>query len=81
MTLNNYNNLLTSVRWYNKNPKDYQILYLVGLSQKLVDDSKKSSEKYNRYSTKLEPAYIKYLPPCMLEVPKWGVGNKTNDGK
>ena len=31
--------------------------------------------------TKLEPAYIGYLPPWMLEEPNRGVGNKTKYGK
>ena len=47
MALKNYNNLLTSGKWSTKDPKDAQILDLVGGSQKIADDSKKSSEKYN----------------------------------
>ena len=49
MDLNNYNHLLTSGRWSNKYPKDAQILDLVGGSQKIADDSKKSSENTNTY--------------------------------
>ena len=41
MSLNNYNNRITSVRWSNKYPKYSQILYLVGVSQKLSNDPKK----------------------------------------
>ena len=57
--LNKYNNLLTSGRWPNKDPKDAQIPYLVGVSQKIADDSNKSYEKSstsNRESTKGDPA-------------------------
>ena len=39
----NYNNLYTSGRCSNRDPKDYQILYLVGLSQKLEYEPKKAS--------------------------------------
>ena len=55
MSLKKYNNLLTSWRCSNKDPKYDHILALVVVAQKLVDDSKKSSEKsntYNRDSTK-----------------------------
>ena len=41
MDLKNYNNLLTSGKWSTKYPKDAHILALVGLAQKLADDSKK----------------------------------------
>ena len=47
MSMNKYNKLLTLGRWSNKYPKDYHILALVGVSQNLSDDSKKSSEKSN----------------------------------
>ena len=70
--------------WSNKDTKYDQILFLVGVDQNLADDSKKSSEKSNssnRDSTKVEPAYIRYLPPWILEEPKVGVGNKIKDGK
>ena len=44
MALNKYKNLITSVGFSNKYPKDAQILVLLGLAQKISDDSKKSSE-------------------------------------
>ena len=59
MYLKKYNILLTPGRWYTKDPKDSQILALVGVAQKLADDSKKSSDKSNtsnRASTNGEPA-------------------------
>ena len=79
MDLKKCNNLLTSGRWYSKDPKDTQILDLVGVVQKLADDSKKS-EKSNtsiRDTTKGKPAYIVDLPPWMMEYPKDGVGNRN----
>ena len=48
--MNKYNNLLTYIRWYTKDPKDAEILALVGVAQKLVDDTKKSSDKPNSYN-------------------------------
>ena len=84
MALNNYNNLLTSGIWSNNTLKDAQILYLVGVAQKLEDDSNKSYDKSNTsnmYSTKGEPAYIMDLPRCILEDPKGAVVNKTKDAK
>ena len=84
MSLNSYNNLFTSERWSNKDPKDSQILSLVGVYQKLSDESKKSSEKSNtsnRESTKGDPAYTMYLTLWILEVPKLGGGNQAKDGK
>ena len=45
MALKKYNNLITSGSWSTKDPNDDQILSLVGMSQKISDDSKKSSEK------------------------------------
>ena len=51
MALKKYNNLLTSERWPTKDPKDAQILDLVGVAQKIMDDSKKKSENSNRGST------------------------------
>ena len=84
MDLKKYNNLLTLERWSNKDPKDDQILALVGVTQKIADEYKKPPEKSNtpnRESTKGELAYIRDLPPWMLEDPKGGVGNKTKDGK
>ena len=59
MYVKNYNNLLNSGRWSTEDPKDYQILALVGVDQKLADDSNKSSERSNtsnRDTTKGEPA-------------------------
>ena len=53
--LKKYNNLLTSGRWSNNDPKDAHILYLVRVSQKLADEPNKSSDKSNtsnRESTK-----------------------------
>ena len=47
MPLKKCNNLLTSGRWSNKDPKDDHIMDLVGVAQKLSDDSNKSSDKYN----------------------------------
>ena len=81
MDLKKYNNLITSGRWCTKDPKDAQILTPVVLDQKLVDDSKKTSDKSNRESTKLEPAYIRDLPPLIMEETKGGVGHNTNNGK
>ena len=46
--LNKYNDLLTSRRCYTKDPKDVKLLDLVGVAQKLVDWSNKSSENSNR---------------------------------
>ena len=37
MALKKYNNLLTSGKWSTKDPKDAQILDLVGVAQKLSD--------------------------------------------
>ena len=48
--LNKYNTLLTSGRCTNKNPNYTPILALVGLNQKLADDSKKSSDKSNTFN-------------------------------
>ena len=73
MVLDKYNNILTSERWSNKDPKYAQILALVGVNQNLVENSKKSFEKSNTFnmeSTKGEPAYIRDLPNWMLEEPK-----------
>ena len=81
MALKRDNNLLTSCRWYNKDPKDYQILVIVGVSQKLLDNSNKLSEKNTRETTKGNPDYIRYLPPWILSYPKGLVGNKTRYGK
>ena len=69
MSLENYNKLLTSRRWYNKDPKYALIMSLVGVAQKLAYDSNKSSDKSNtfkRESTKGYTAYIRYPPPWIL---------------
>ena len=82
MALKTYIYLLTSGRRYNKETKDSHILDLVGVTQKLSDDSKKSSEKFNtsnRESNKVDPDYIRDLPTWTLEEPKGGVENKTKD--
>ena len=41
MDLKKHNNILTSGRWSTKDPKDDHTLYLVGVAQKLADDSDK----------------------------------------
>ena len=81
MDLNNYNNILTSWRWSNKDPKDAHILSLVGVAQKISNNPKKPSEKPIRESTKGYPDYIRELPPWILEEPKGGVGHKFNNEK
>ena len=81
MDLKKYNNQITSGKWTNKDTKYDQILNIVGVAQKLADESNKSSEKSNRESTKCEPAYNRYIPLWMLEDQKRGLGNKTKDGK
>ena len=81
MALKKYNTLSTSGRWHTKDTEDDQILALVGVTQKLADNSKKSSEKpntSNRDTTKGEQYYIRELSPWMLEEPKGGVGNKKS---
>ena len=81
MTLNKYNKILTLGRWYNKYPKDDKILYLSGVTQNITDDSKKSSDKYIMDPTKGYQASIRDLPHWILEDPKVGLGNRTNDRK
>ena len=76
ITLNKYNNLLTSGRWSKKDPKYDQILYLVGVAQKLADNSKKSSDKSNtsnRESTKVELSYIRDLEFWKIQNLDWGI--------
>ena len=73
MSLNSYNKLRTAGRYSIKDTNDVQILNLVGVAQNLADDSKNSSEKSNRGSTKGEPDYTRDLPTCMLEQPKGGL--------
>ena len=60
MALNNYNNLLTSGRRSNKDPKYDQILDIFGVDQKRADESNKSQEKPTRESTKGDPSYTRY---------------------
>ena len=79
--LEKYNNLITSVRCYTKDTTYAQVLAPFGVDHNIMDDSKKTSEKYNRDARKGETSYIRYLPPWILEHPKGGVGKKTNDGK
>ena len=77
--LKKYNKILTQERWYTKDYKDAQIISLVLVAEKISHDYKKSSDKSNtsnRENTKGEPAYIRDIPPWMLEEPKGGVGNK-----
>ena len=55
MVLKKYDNPLTSGRWSTKDSKDAQILALVGVAKKLMDDYKKSykyNRGFNRESTK-----------------------------
>ena len=55
MELKKYNNLLTSGRWYNKDPKYSKIIALVGVNQTISENSNKSYDKsttYRRESTK-----------------------------
>ena len=73
MSLKNYNNLLTSGRWSTKDPKDSNILALVGVAQNLADDTKIYYEKYNtsnKDTTTGESVYTRDLPPWILEEPK-----------
>ena len=44
-------------------------------------DSKNTSEKSNREPAKGEPAYIRYLPPYIMEARKGGVVKKPRTGK
>ena len=50
------------------------------MAQNLANYSKKSSEKYNRGSTKIELSFIRDIPPYIMEDEKVGLGNKTKDG-
>ena len=51
MDLEKYNKLLTSGRRSTKDPKDAQILDIVGLAQNIADGSNKSSDKSNNSNT------------------------------
>ena len=66
MSLKKYNNILASVIWSNKYPKDSQILSLVVFAQNLANDYKNPSENTSMESTKGDPAYVRDLPPWML---------------
>ena len=60
MALTNFNSLLISGRWSNKDPKDAQILTLVEVAQKMADESNKLSDKSNspkRESTNGDQVY------------------------
>ena len=81
MALKKYNNLLTYESWFIKYPKDAHIIYLIGLSQKLMDESKNKSDKSNIESTKGLPSYIRDIPYCIWKDPKRVMGNKTNYGR
>ena len=81
MDIKKYNNLITSGRRSKKVPKDSQILALVVMPQKIANDYNTPSLKPSVESTKVETAYIRDIPPCMLEETKGGVGHKFNDDK
>ena len=84
MALKKYNKLPISWRWSKKDPKDAHIPDLLGVTQNLAYDSKKSSDKSNTSnmeSTKGKTEYIRDIPPWMPEEPKSGVVNKTKDEK
>ena len=70
MSLEKNSSLLTSRRWSNNDPNNYQIMALVEVAQKIADKSKKEYEKFNRDPDKGEPAYIRGLPPWILEETK-----------
>ena len=78
MDLKKYEKFLTSDRWSTKDSKYAQVLALVEVSQKLIDDPKKNSEKSNMEYTNLETSYIKDIPYWTMEYMKWGIGHKTN---
>ena len=81
MVLNKYNNILTSGSWSTKDPKDAHILALVGVAHNIMYDSKKTSDRSSRESTKGEPAYIKDIPTWILENQKEGELKNTKNGK
>ena len=81
MVLNKYNNILNWVRWSNKYPKNAHIINLVEVDHKLPNDSKKPTENPRRESTKGDPAYIRYLPPSIIEETKQGARHKFNYNK
>ena len=53
MSLNKYNNLLASGKFFNKYPKYAEIMDLVGTAQNLAHGTNKSSEKSDRGYTKV----------------------------
>ena len=65
MALKKYNNPIISGRWSTKEPNNYNILALFGVSHKLMDDSKKAQDKSIKESTKVELVYTRYLTPWM----------------
>ena len=78
MDLKKFNNLLTSGKLYSKDLNDDHILALVGVAQKMADDSNKSSEKSNtskRDTTKVDTTYIRDIPTLDA------VGSKRWNGK
>ena len=85
---NKYKKLLTSGRWYTNDPKYAHIIALVGLYQNIIDESNNTPEKSNRYKTKREAAYTRYLPPWIIEYIKGGgwekrtmTGNNIGDSR
>ena len=90
MALNKYNNHLNSSSLYNKDPQYYQILDLVGVNQKHVYDSDKSSQKYHMYPTKGETATSAISHPEFWKIQKveWetklsmesNIGRTSNNG-
>ena len=49
--------------WYTKESRDAYILDLVEVTQKLLDDSNKTSDNSKRYPKSVELDYIRYLLP------------------
>ena len=78
--LNRNNNFLKYWRWSTKYPNYTHNLVLVVVDNKIVEDFKKTSEKSNMDSTKLESDYIRDIKSWMLKDSKGGVGNNFNDG-
>ena len=66
MPLKKCNTLLASGGCSTKDTNDAYILTIVRVAQNLADDSKGLLKKFNWESTKVEPAYIRDLPPQML---------------
>ena len=79
MALKKYYNILASGRWYNKDHKDDKILSIVGVVQKLADESKKLSERSNTSNmetTKGYPSYIRDILTWIPEGPNGDVAGK-----